>query len=693
MDMMNYTLERIANQTASYNFTDGRLIATNPSSPPPPFRASPEDIRVNVLWFASLIISLITSSFGMLVKQWMDDFLAVDIPEPQARLRLRHHRAPQIDAWMVYEIVACLPLLLHLSLGLFFIGLCYFTSAIHASVGHTTLPLVVGWTLCLFVSAALPIFFPHCPYKISLFKPTVARIHRAVSHLARPTKNFTARNAREARFSRLLHFYSSAMGLVHRAFGRLRRRRSRHSPDDWFWPDVYTRIAQKLHAYLVMAYSICVTTLRLCLSKVNSTTGFTVALERYSTRAYNTVILALQNIPDEQKVLRDSSTDLEIFASIDAMRANDEILTAIVAEELPWIRPSMTDAVSFVLEILAHRVPTVAESECLIPEWPFRDPFPLDLVRAQAKENITKILHNYVVCNRTSYRWNSTPIASTQRHKLPVQSLSKARCMILCAITMIISDAANSPDVQLPPNIIDFLRYYLDGRDGPPVCRDILSLTIWHCADATSRWTTAARVITALTKLTVPLNLTWRDKIRCFKSILCLKVAYPHDRLDSSLALVWNYPEGFGSWEEWNVPYDAPDTLYGAILGYLFVVISSEFTRVEALDGLAQNYLQDESVKVLSCAIRQLMRHAIGLEREDARIGLQAFVDLMALRNKDLMDVVIDAFVSTDLADLGIKGTGPYSRWSNGACHAILNTHTKPSSTHLLSVVIEMHLG
>ncbi|KAI0776463.1 hypothetical protein BC629DRAFT_1290537, partial [Irpex lacteus] len=164
--MMAYQLERIGNQTMSYNFTDGKLIATSISPPmPPPFQASPEDIRVNILWFSSLILSLMTASFGMLVKQWLREFLAVNVPSPQARLRIRHFREPQLRAWMVYEIVACLPLLLQLSLGLFFVGLCYFTSSVHESVGHTTLPLVVGWALFFFGATALPIFLPRCPYR------------------------------------------------------------------------------------------------------------------------------------------------------------------------------------------------------------------------------------------------------------------------------------------------------------------------------------------------------------------------------------------------------------------------------------------------------------------------------------------------------------------------------------------------
>ena len=184
---MIYAIEHVAAQTASYkvNLTDGTLIATNiPPISPPPFQVSGDDIRVNVLWFASLIISLVTASFGMLVKQWLREFLATEDPSALHRLRLRHFREPQMKAWMVYEIAGLLPILLHVSLGLFFIGLCYFTSSVHSSIRYTTFPLVIGWALCFFAAIALPIVFPRCPYKVAFLKVLIVRLHHLVRGFA-----------------------------------------------------------------------------------------------------------------------------------------------------------------------------------------------------------------------------------------------------------------------------------------------------------------------------------------------------------------------------------------------------------------------------------------------------------------------------------------------------------------------------
>lgn len=176
-DRIALALDRIAAQTAGYTINSTVLQATiTLNNTPPTFETSQNDIRVNVFWFASLIISLVTASFGMLVKQWLREFLAVDVPSPQARLRIRHFRAPDVAKWKVFEIAAALPLLLQLALGLFFVGLCYFTSAIHSSVKYTTLPLVVGWAFCFFTVTFLPVFFPRCPYKTTLLKGAMRRL-------------------------------------------------------------------------------------------------------------------------------------------------------------------------------------------------------------------------------------------------------------------------------------------------------------------------------------------------------------------------------------------------------------------------------------------------------------------------------------------------------------------------------------
>ena len=165
-DAMLRALERIAAQTSSYTLVNGFLNSTSHVAPTAPSFVPPSDsIHVNALWFASLVLSLVTASFGILVKQWLREYLAGEYVSPEARLRARHFRYPGLMDWKVFEIAAVLPLLLQISLGLFFAGLCIFTWSLHPTMGRTTTPLIVGWAFLVFATTFAPVFYPRCPYK------------------------------------------------------------------------------------------------------------------------------------------------------------------------------------------------------------------------------------------------------------------------------------------------------------------------------------------------------------------------------------------------------------------------------------------------------------------------------------------------------------------------------------------------
>ncbi|EKM56396.1 uncharacterized protein PHACADRAFT_194015 [Phanerochaete carnosa HHB-10118-sp] len=177
---ITFLLERIAVQTQSYTITSGTLNSTARSLPiPPPFTAPLWAVRVNGLWFASLIVSLATASFSILVKQWLREYLAVEYTAPQERLRTRQDRKPGIEKWKVFEIAAVLPILLQLSLGLFFIGLSIFTANVDKRMELTYVPLVSGWAFLLIAATLAPLVSPRCPYKMPLLKLVVraARTH------------------------------------------------------------------------------------------------------------------------------------------------------------------------------------------------------------------------------------------------------------------------------------------------------------------------------------------------------------------------------------------------------------------------------------------------------------------------------------------------------------------------------------
>lgn len=173
--------------TQSFAINGNTITSTFPpsttSSTQAFFQPSTNAIRVNVLWFSSLLFGLISASFAILVKQWLREYLADDYTSPQARLRVRNFRYPGLADWKVFEIAAALPLLLQTSLGLFFVGLCFFTADVHNSIGRTTLPLVAGWAFLFFATTFAAVLSPRCPYKTAFLKPTVQYLRRQLTLL------------------------------------------------------------------------------------------------------------------------------------------------------------------------------------------------------------------------------------------------------------------------------------------------------------------------------------------------------------------------------------------------------------------------------------------------------------------------------------------------------------------------------
>lgn len=164
-------LRQISQQTVSYTFQNGMLNSTIVvSATPASFQPSPTAIRVNALWFSSLICSLSTASIAILVKQWLRAFMSHKTSSVQGRMRLRHFRHQGVVDWKVFEVAAVLPILVQVALFLFFLGLCYFTADAHPSIGRATLTLVAAWGVFFAVFTLCPIFSARCPYKTAFLE-------------------------------------------------------------------------------------------------------------------------------------------------------------------------------------------------------------------------------------------------------------------------------------------------------------------------------------------------------------------------------------------------------------------------------------------------------------------------------------------------------------------------------------------
>ncbi|KAJ3818578.1 hypothetical protein F5878DRAFT_697896 [Lentinula raphanica] len=82
-----------------------------------------KDLWINGLFLASLLLSLATALLSVLVKQWLQAYTAISSGNAREQAMLHQFKYSGLIQWKVPEIIGTLPLILHTSLGLFFIGL------------------------------------------------------------------------------------------------------------------------------------------------------------------------------------------------------------------------------------------------------------------------------------------------------------------------------------------------------------------------------------------------------------------------------------------------------------------------------------------------------------------------------------------------------------------------------------------
>ncbi|KAF9560950.1 hypothetical protein CPC08DRAFT_762346 [Agrocybe pediades] len=103
--------------------------SNNSSSLPisqPPFTPAASSVRVNVLWFMSLVLSLTTVLVGIISLQWIREHQSYPALSPKEVYALLHMRTQSLRQWHVPSIFRTLPILLQIALALFLVGLIDF---------------------------------------------------------------------------------------------------------------------------------------------------------------------------------------------------------------------------------------------------------------------------------------------------------------------------------------------------------------------------------------------------------------------------------------------------------------------------------------------------------------------------------------------------------------------------------------
>ncbi|KAF8164663.1 hypothetical protein BJ912DRAFT_863622, partial [Pholiota molesta] len=106
----------------SLNNTTPFPPAVSPASIATPFSQTSSSVRINILWFISLILSLTIVLVGTISLQWLREHQSYPDVSSKEKLAIFHMRAEALDVWFVPQIFSALPVLLQVALALFLGG-------------------------------------------------------------------------------------------------------------------------------------------------------------------------------------------------------------------------------------------------------------------------------------------------------------------------------------------------------------------------------------------------------------------------------------------------------------------------------------------------------------------------------------------------------------------------------------------
>ncbi|KAI0271096.1 hypothetical protein BGY98DRAFT_1083036 [Russula aff. rugulosa BPL654] len=155
-DTSSFYLAHIYQQLSAQSNGSQPLIPSDLTNPIEPFIPPTSAVWATGLWFLSLVISLTCALIALLLQQWARRYLQVayshPIPHNRARIRAFYkHGVKKLGIPLHIEVV---PVMLHMSLFLFFVGLSVYLSGVH----RTIFKVVTAWIgLCILLYAYLTV--------------------------------------------------------------------------------------------------------------------------------------------------------------------------------------------------------------------------------------------------------------------------------------------------------------------------------------------------------------------------------------------------------------------------------------------------------------------------------------------------------------------------------------------------------
>ncbi|KAI9454503.1 hypothetical protein F5148DRAFT_426246 [Russula earlei] len=144
-----------------------------PSTVTSAFTPSGIAIRINILMFLSLFLSLTCALMSTLIQQWAREYLQYSqlSAPPQKRGRVRAYLFEGLTKFQMRRMVESIPVLLHISVFLFFFAFSEFLRTINHTVGVVARCCVTILLSAYLVLSALPLVVSSSPYQTALTTP------------------------------------------------------------------------------------------------------------------------------------------------------------------------------------------------------------------------------------------------------------------------------------------------------------------------------------------------------------------------------------------------------------------------------------------------------------------------------------------------------------------------------------------
>ncbi|KAJ7595298.1 hypothetical protein C8J56DRAFT_922055 [Mycena floridula] len=168
------------------------LVPSNLITNIEPFHPSTPVVICNFLFFLSLGFTLLCAVGATLVEQWVRQYLQqTQSGTPINNARLREYLHQGIVRFQMFTLVESIPFLLHISLFLFFAGLCIFIYPINHLIGWLCIFIFIICLVLYLTPTLIPIFEHSCPYRT----PLTSVFWRLLQMLPDGIRNFVPANS------------------------------------------------------------------------------------------------------------------------------------------------------------------------------------------------------------------------------------------------------------------------------------------------------------------------------------------------------------------------------------------------------------------------------------------------------------------------------------------------------------------